>query len=123
MNFKKLAPVTVLALALIAGVFLFVNRDASAASTLLVDDDMVQCPSATYSTISSAVLAAAPGDTIKVCAGSYHELVTVNKQLTILGAQSGVDARAVTRTGLPATESVVDGNAGTTSFYVTANNV
>ena len=40
---------------------------AAQASTLLVDDDRVQCPSAAYTTIQAAVDAAAPGDTILVC--------------------------------------------------------
>jgi nitrous oxidase accessory protein NosD len=101
----------------------FGNRKSAAApATLIVDDDL-SCPGATYPTISAAVLAASPGDTIKVCPGTYNELVNVNKQLTIEGAQAGVDARLVSRTGLPATESVVNGTAGSTSFYVTANNV
>src|SRR5436309_6845189 len=90
-----------------------------AANTLVVDDDHVQCPAATYTTIQAAVNAANAGDTVKVCAGTYHELVTVNKSITLKGAQAGVDARTASRTGLPATESVVDGNGGTSSFYVT----
>src|SRR5689334_1494583 len=95
---------------------------AASATTILVDDDGVQCPARTQSTISGAVAAASPGDTIQVCAGTYAELVNVNKTLTLKGAQAGVDARTG-RTGLPATESVVTGNAGTTSFYVTASDV
>jgi Right handed beta helix region len=63
------------------------------ASTLVVDDNGAQCPTATFTTISAAVAAASPGDTIKVCAGIYPETVTVDKQLTFLGAKSGVDAR------------------------------
>ena len=122
MSFKKLAPLAALTLVLTMGVLLLINLRASAASTLIVDDNSL-CAGASYTTISAAVAAAAPGDTIKVCAGTYNELVNVNKQLTIQGAQAGVDARSLTRTGLPATESVVQGNAGTTSFYVTANNV
>lgn len=121
MNFKKLAPLTLAALALIATVF-FVQRGVSAASTLIVDDDL-SCAGATYPTISAAVAAASAGDTIKVCAGTYNESVNVNKTLTILGAQAGVDARSVTRTGSPTTESVVQDSAGRTPFYITANDV
>jgi len=100
---------------------MFAQRNALAA-TLTVGPPVGTCAGA-YPTISLAVAAASAGDTITVCPGTYPELVSVNKTLTLLGAQSGVDARLVTRTGLPATESVVTGLAGTTSFYVTANNV
>jgi hypothetical protein len=79
--------------------------------------------SMTFPTISLAMNAAVNGDTITVDPGTYNELVTVNKSVNLLGAQAGVDARNPARTGLPATESVVDGNNGTTSFDVTASNV
>ncbi len=84
----------------------FTGSAAQASSTLVVDDNHVQCPSAPYSTISAAVAAASPGDTIQVCAGIYPETVTVDKQLTFEGAHAGTDART-SRGGL-ATESVVD---------------
>jgi hypothetical protein len=63
-----------------------------AAATLVVDDNLA-CPGATFSTISSAVAAANPGDTIKVCAGIYPETVNVDKSLTFLGAKAGFDGR------------------------------
>ena len=38
-----------------------------AGSSLLVDDDLVQCPAAGFSTIAAALAAAAPtGDTIEI---------------------------------------------------------
>lgn len=45
-----------------------------------------------FPTISAAVAAAAPGDTILVAPGVYNENVIINKSLTLLGAQHGVDA-------------------------------
>ena len=57
-------------------------RPSKAAATRLVDDDNTQCPTATYATIQAAVNAAAPGDTIKVCAGNYNENVNVPATLT-----------------------------------------
>jgi hypothetical protein len=75
-----------------------------------------------YPTIQGAVNAANPGDTILVDAGTYPELVSVNKSLTIDGAQHGIDAR--TRSGPESSvDGAVNGNNRTTSFYITANNV
>ncbi len=63
-------------------------------------------------TIQSGVDAAASGDTVSVPAGTYPEDVTVNKALTLDGAQAGVDAR--TRSG---SESLVK------SISISASNV
>src|SRR5437016_1142603 len=49
--------------------------------------------SQTFATIQAAVDAASAGATITVDAGTYNELVTVNKTLTLKGARAGVDAR------------------------------
>ncbi len=46
-------------------------------STLMVDDDLKQCPDAQYTSIQAAVLAASPNDTIEVCPGTYREQVTI----------------------------------------------
>ena len=54
-----------------------------AASTLVVDRDKVQCPDAGFTSIQAAVNAAAPGDTVRVCADLYTEAVTVDKALVI----------------------------------------
>lgn len=83
----------------------------SQATTLVVDDDLA-CPGATFTSIQVAVNAASPGDTIQVCAGTYNEQVILNKQLTILGAQSGVDARTRTAAPSPAVESIITFAAG-----------
>ena len=66
------------------------------------------CPSPTYSTIQAAINGASAGATIYVCAGTYNESPTINKPLTLDGAQYDVDARA--RAG--STETVVDGAGG-----------
>ena len=55
---------------------------------LVVDDDKVECPAATFSRIQDAVDAASPGATIRVCKGNYAEQVTIRKPLTI-DADSG----------------------------------
>src|SRR5712692_8570738 len=70
-------------------------------------------------TLQHAIDEAISGDTIHVAAGFYPEAapgpLTVNKTLTLLGAQAGVDAR-----GRVAAESTVTDSQGT---YLTANNI
>ena len=47
--------------------------------TLVVDNDLADCPNADFTTIQAAVTAAEPGTTILVCAGSYPEWVVITK--------------------------------------------
>lgn len=75
--------------------------------------------------IQAAVNAAPSGGTVTILPGTYDEEVTINKPLTLLGAQAGVDA-TTGRSG--ASESIVDGKdlgggQRSTAFYVTANDV
>ena len=58
-----------------------------------------------YATIQAAVNAAPQGATITVDAGTYRELVTINKTVTLRGAKAGVDARTRATTG----EAIVTG--------------
>lgn len=54
------------------------------------------CTQAGYSTIQSAVTAAAPSSTVIVCAGTYAEDVTVAKALTLRGEEAVIDATGKT---------------------------
>src|SRR5438034_9947070 len=77
-----------------------------------------------YSTIQAAVNAASTGATINVDAGTYPELVTIGKSLTLRGAQAGVDGRLnARRSGV--TETIVLGSGTetkvTSPFYINAN--
>jgi len=54
------------------------------------------CSSPGYNSIQDAVNAAAPNDTVSVCAGTYTEQVTVEKNITIKGAGA-----AATRIQMP----------------------
>ena len=97
------------ALALTAGLLLIGTAPASAAVTQVVDDDglasLTNCNAATpaSNTIQGGVNAAAPGDTVKVCPGTYTENVTVNKALILNGAKAGVNGTRV----VGANESIV----------------
>jgi len=69
--------------------------------------------------IQDAINAASNGNFIRVDAGTYDEVVTVNKSLTLRGANQGIAGNAVR-----GAESILDGNNGThPGFVVTSNNV
>jgi uncharacterized repeat protein (TIGR01451 family) len=86
-------------------------------SSLVVDDGSPQSGATTR--IQEGVDLATAGGAVTIAAGIYTELVTVNKTVTLLGAQQGVDARA--RPFVAANESIVNGSGG--SFSIQANNV
>ena len=79
-----------------------VGVQGASAATWVVDDDLVQCPAANFTSIQAAINVAASGDTIDVCPGTYRENLVLNKSLTLLGAQDGVNA-----CGRVATESIL----------------
>ncbi len=89
---------------------------ASATGDVIVNDNTsgpgpagADCANPDFSTIHDAVNASVAGSTILVCAGNYPENVTINKSLTLKGAQAGVDAR--TRSVPAASESLVAGGS------------
>lgn len=109
---------TLTSASIVAMALLFAGAGPVAAATLVVDEDglgsAANCddPTVAHATIQAAVDAAVAGDTISVCPGLYPELaggpLTINKQLTLLGAQAGVDAR-----GARGAESVISDASGT----------
>lgn len=67
---------------------------ADATPNIIVAKTKALCPTATYTTIQSAVNAARPGDIIRVCAGTYDEQVVIQTQL-VLQADNGVVVKPV----------------------------
>jgi hypothetical protein len=89
-------------------------------SDVFVDDSAAAggngYPIAPYQTISPAISRAVSGGRIHVAAGTYSESVTVNKALTLDGAQAGNDARSGRADA--SAESALNGN-----FKITSDNV
>jgi hypothetical protein len=67
----------------VAAAFAAVSAPASAA-IIKVDDNKVQCKTAQYTDIQSAIDAASNGDSIQVCAGTYPGQLEVDKSVKIL---------------------------------------
>jgi len=85
--------------------------------TLTVDDDGAQCRNAGFNTIQSAITAAEPGDTVRVCGGSYAEAVSIDKQVVLVAkspAAPAVDCLA-RLTAYPAALAVVRGGLAVTA--------
>ena len=57
---------------------------------LLVDDDKIQCPTATFTSIQDAINAASPGSLIRVCPGTYIEQLSIDKSLSIEGDNGAI---------------------------------
>ena len=87
-------------------------QSGPATSPILVDDDNVQCPTATFSKIQPAIDAASPGETIRVCGGRYHEQLTIDKSITLAAdnevilSPTGMTANA---TGLTQSDQIAAG--------------
>lgn len=107
----KFRPVRSLILMLVAGAFVGVSGGTAMAT---VGGPICNVP-ADYPTIQAAVNVSGC-TTINVAAGTYNEEVTINRSLTLNGAQAGVDAR--TRSGA---ESIVQHPNG--PIQVEADNV
>ena len=122
MDLKKLATLSTLVLALVLGLVIFGGQQTQAAGPWYVSmtgNDANDClsPVTACLTLQAAINKASAGDTINVEAGIYPVagVVTVNKTLTLKGAQAGFDARSRFEV-----ESILENSGG---LYVTANDV
>jgi hypothetical protein len=109
---RRLLPIVFLLI--IAALLIPSARRSSSAATLCVHPTGA---GGCFTTIQAAITAAMPGDTINVAAGTYNEMVQVNKTVTLRGAQAGVDAR----TRLPVNESIITHGDG--PVQILADNV
>ena len=113
MNWKVSATPRALAMTFSLGLVIFASSAMAAGATLTVGNvTSIPC-TGTYSTISAAVAAASPGDTIQVCPGTYNEQVSISKKLTLIGAKAGVDARTRATTG----ESIINNSCGSVQIF------
>jgi hypothetical protein len=86
----------------VAAALAFSSAPSAAQTELVVDDDGVQCPGADFTSIQAAVNAAAAGSTIRVCPGTYNEVVTVNTpNLSLVGPSRIPSASACTSPTAP----------------------
>ena len=82
----------------------FPAAPSQALTVLTVDDNGVQCPSATFTSIQDAVDAAAAGDEIRVCPGQYNESVDVpasKPNLRLVGPAVAPSSTACYSAGTP----------------------
>ena len=64
-------------LAVLGAAVFSLSAGSAFGATLQVDDDGAQCPNADFTSVQAAVTAASPGDTVKVCPGTYEEQVRI----------------------------------------------
>jgi len=76
-----------LVVVLVLASWLTVAPPASAAGSgpaLVVDDDRAQCSGAAYTAIQPAIDAANPGETVRVCGGTYPGDLHINKAVSLV---------------------------------------
>jgi hypothetical protein len=88
------------------------------ATTLVVDDDNHECPSALYHTINSALAIANPGDDIAVCLGTYAEQIVLTSSVPIRGLPVLLARPVIAPTTTPATRPTLNGKNPVTAAII-----
>ena len=105
--------------AFVACASLLVGATADAgANVLVVDDDKTECPNADFTTIQEAVSAAAPGDKVLVCPGTYHERVLITTSDLTLEARGALGEVTVDADFLGHGITVMDASGVTIEGFV-----
>jgi hypothetical protein len=96
----------------------------SAATTVTWRPDVRVCPG-DFTSIQAGIDAANPGDTVTVCAGTYPEHVSINKSITLVGPNSGINPNTGIRTAEARIVEPSDTAPDGTKFAISidANNV
>jgi hypothetical protein len=118
---------SILVAACVAMATAFPAAPGQAATTVrVVDDNGVQCPGAPFTTIQSAITASSPGDTIRVCAGTYNEVVTVNKaNLRLVGPAIAPLATSCRNAGAPnpSRQAIIQSTGGSGTVRLQENGI
>ncbi len=95
MNYKKL--ILMVTFTFIVTLF-FGSQQTVSAVQRTVDDDFAECPGAGFTSIQAAVNASNPGDSVRVCPGTYTELITITgimkNNLTLFSAMGSAVIKA-----------------------------
>lgn len=90
-------------------------------ATVKADPGTLYVPTPAYPTISAAIAAASPGDTIMVGPGTYYEEVDINKAVQLLGSGAGstfIDGANVTLASAGLVKITAPGNVTFSGFTV-----
>lgn len=106
-----------------SGTYVVIVTDMYGGADTVLDQTILYHPvknvtnSTTYATIQSAINAAAPGNEIEVCAGTYRENLNIVKSISLKGPNVGIDPNSGTRVDEAIIKNArIDANTANTNF-------